>query len=183
MTIPARKTKSNDSDELTEEANHTPIPMSNSSGAKQWLQTKDWERVELRYWGKHPIPHVSDVNRKLLNTETLTLTRIKLLNLLKNTSRLARSSIFVINSNNLANLDVIKSDVDGIFKRCLEANCKIFDDTNDKCVKVVPSNINNKLKEGQVFIHINRRENIHGHIWNIVYFKDKNKATINQNKC
>ena len=77
MTILARKIKSNDSDELTEEANHTPIPMSNSSGAKQWLQTKDWERVELRYWGKHPIPHVSDVNRKLLNTETLALTRIK----------------------------------------------------------------------------------------------------------
>ena len=68
-------------------------------------------------------------------------------------------------------------------KDASKQSVRSFDDTNDKCVKVVPSNINNKLKEGQVFIHINRRENIHGHIWNIVYFKDKNKATINQNKC
>ena len=49
-------------------------------------------------------------------------------------------------------------------KDASKQSVRSFDDTNDKCVKVVPSNINNKLKEGQVFIHINRRENIHGHI-------------------
>ena len=55
---------------------------------------------------------------------------------------------------------------------------KVFD-INDKCVKAISSNKNNKLEEGQFFIHINWRENIHGLIRNIIYFKDKNKATIN----
>ena len=86
--------------------------------------------------------------------------------------------MFVINSNNLKHLDDIKSDLNGIFKRCLEAKCKIFD-INEKYVKAISSNEYNKLEEGQFFIHINQRENIHGLIRNIVYLKDKNKATIN----
>ena len=59
--------------------------------------------------------------------------------------------------------------------------------------KAISSNKNNKLQGGQVFIHINRRENIHGIIRNTVYFKEKNKATndskvmlqnhINRKKC
>ena len=89
-----------------------------------------------------------------------------------------RNFVFVITSDNLKNLDDIKSDLSGIFKRCLEAKCKIFD-INDEYVEALLSNKNNKLREGQVFIDINRRENIHGLIRNIVYFKDKNKATIN----
>ena len=59
-----------------------------------------------------------------------------------------------------------------------EGKGKIFD-MNDKCVKAISSNKNNTLAEGQFFIHINRRENIHGLIQNIIYFKHKNKARIN----
>ena len=88
--------------------------------------------------------------------------------------------MFVINCNNLKHVDDVKSDLNGIFKRCLEGRCKIFD-INDKCVKAISSSKNNRLEEGQFFIHINRRENIHGLIRNIVYFKDKNKPTINSN--
>ena len=87
--------------------------------------------------------------------------------------------MFVINSNNLKHLNDIKSDLNGIFKRCLEAKCKIFD-INDKYVKAISSNKNNKLEEGQFFIHLNqKKKNIRRLIRNIVYFKDKNKATIN----
>ena len=46
-------------------------------------------------------------------------------------------------------------------------------------MKPTSSNKNNKLEQWQFFSHINRRENIHGLIRNIVYFKNKNKATIN----
>ena len=86
--------------------------------------------------------------------------------------------MFVINSNNLKYLNDIKSDLNGIFKRCLQAKCKIFD-INDKYVKTISSNKNNKLEEGQFFIHLNQKKNIYGLMRNIVYFKDKNKATIN----
>ena len=67
-----RKDK-NDSDKLTEQANDTPIQITSSFEAKQRLQPQDWERVEIRYWGKHQIPYISDVNRKSSNTETLAL--------------------------------------------------------------------------------------------------------------
>ena len=163
---------------MTEETNDTPIQMFSSFEAKQRLQPQDWERVELRYWGKHRLPYISDVNRKLSNTETLALIRSNFETCSRIPQACRRNSVFVINSNNLKHLDDIKSDLNGIFKRCLEAKCKIFD-INEKCVKAISSNKNNKLEEGQFFIHINRRENIHGLIRNIVYFKDKNKATIN----
>ena len=45
----AKRKDKNDSDELTEEANDTPIQMFSSFEAKQRLQPQDWERVELRY--------------------------------------------------------------------------------------------------------------------------------------
>ena len=144
---------------------------------KQNRGYKDWERVELRYWGKHRLPYISDVNRKLSNTETLALIRSNFETCSRIPQACRRNSVFVINSNNLKHLDDIKSDLNGIFKRCLEAKCKIFD-INEKCVKAISSNKNNKLEEEQFFIHINRRENIHGLIRNIVCFKDKNKATI-----
>ena len=60
-----------------------------------------------------------------------------------------RNSVFVINSNNLEDLDDIKSDLNDIFKRCLEAKCKIFD-INYKYMKATSINTTNKLEEGQV---------------------------------
>ena len=63
----------NDSDELTEETNDTPIEVFSSFEAKQRLQPEDWKRVELRYWGKQRLPQISDVNRKLSSTKTLAL--------------------------------------------------------------------------------------------------------------
>ena len=163
---------------MTEETNDTPIQMFSSFEAKQRLQPQDWERVELRYWGKHRLPYISDVNRKLSNTETLALIRSNFETCSRIPQACRRNSVFVINSNNLKHLDDIKSDLNGIFKRCLEAKCKIFD-INEKYVKTISSNEYNNLEEGQFFIHIIQRENIHGLIRNIVYLKDKNKATIN----
>ena len=69
--------------------------------------------------------------------------------------------MFVINSNNLKYLNDIKSDLTGIFKRCLQAKCKIFD-INDKYVKTISSNKNNKLEEGQFFIHLNQKKTFMG---------------------
>ena len=83
---------------------------------KQWLQPQDWERVELRYWGKHRLPYISDVNRKLSNTETLSLIRANVETCSRMPQACQRSSVFVINSNDLKHLDDIKSDLTGIFK-------------------------------------------------------------------
>ena len=85
--------------------------------AKQRLQPQDWERVELRYRGKHQLPYISDVNRKLSNTETLTLIRSNVETYSRMPPASRQNSVFVTNSNNLKHLDDIKSYLNGIFKR------------------------------------------------------------------
>ena len=112
------------------------------------------------------------------NTETLALIWLNVKTCSRIPQACRQNLVFVINSNNLKLLDEIKSNWNEIFKICLEVKCKIFN-INDKCVKPTSSKKNNKLEQWQFFSHINRRENIHGLIRNIVYFKNKNKATIN----
>ena len=119
--------------------NDTPIQMSGSFEAKQRLQPRDWERVELRYWGKHRLPYISDVNRKLPKTETLALIRSNAKTCSRISQACRQNSVFVINSNKLKHLDDIKSDLNSIFKRWLKAKCKIFD-INDKYVRAILSN-------------------------------------------
>ena len=134
-----RSKKKNDSTELTEAANDTPIPMFNSFEPKHRLQTQNWEKVELRHLGKQRIPYVSDVNKKLPNTEILVLTRSNFETCSRITQACRPNYEIVINSNNLTYLNYVKSDLNGVFKRCLEEKCKIFD-VNDKCVKAISSN-------------------------------------------
>ena len=47
-----------------------------SFNAKQRLQPQDWERTELKHWGKCRLPYMSNVNKNFSNTETLTLVRL-----------------------------------------------------------------------------------------------------------
>ena len=85
--------------------------MFSSFETKQRFQSQDWERIELRYWGKHRLPYVSDVNRKLPNTETLALIwlNVKTCSRIRHACR--QNLVFVINSNNLKHLDDIKSNL------------------------------------------------------------------------
>ena len=107
---------------------------------------------------------MSDVSRKLSITEALALIRLNFETCYRIPQVCRQNSVFVSNSNNLRYFDDIKSELFGIFKRCQEAKCKIFD-INDKCVEAISSNKNNNWL-----------------IRNIVYFilkKKNNKATIN----
>ena len=85
--------------------------------AKQRLQLQDWERVELRYRGKHQLPYIRHVNRKLLNTETLAIIRSNVETFSRMPPASRQNSVFVTNSNNLEHLDDVKSYLNGIFKR------------------------------------------------------------------
>ena len=85
---------------------------------------------------------MSDVSRKLSITEALALIRLNVEACYKIPQVCQQNSVFVINSNNLRHFDDIKNDLYCIFKRCQEANCKIFD-INDKCVEAISSNENN----------------------------------------
>ena len=81
----------------------TLIQMFSSFKAKQKLQPQDWERVELGYCGKHRLPYISDINRKLSNTETLAVIRLNTETCSRIPQACRRNSVFVINSNSLKN--------------------------------------------------------------------------------
>ena len=118
----AKRSDKNGSDELTKQANDTPVPMISPFEGKQRLQPEEWERVELRYQSKYGLPCMSDVSRKLSITEALALIRLNVEACYKIPQVCQQNSVFVINSNNLRHFDDIKNDLYCIFKRCQEAN-------------------------------------------------------------
>ena len=86
-------------------------------------------------------------------------------------------SIFVISSNCLKNVEDIKSDLNGVFRLCHEVKSKRVQ-VGDTIVTVKP-NSNNEIVEGELVMKINRRENMHGLVRNIVYFVNGKKGVMN----
>ena len=87
------------------------------------------------------------------------------------------NSIFVISSNCLKNVEDIQNDLNGVFRMCHEVKSKIVQ-INDTIVTVKP-NSNKEIVGGELVMKINRRENEHGLVRNIVYFVNEKKEVLN----
>ena len=86
--------------------------------------------------------------------------------------------MFLINTKSIKNLDGIKSDS----KRHKVNRIKLEDgwNRNSECLQVkVIANKRNILDKNQIYMKINRSENSHELIRNIVYFKDKGDQVVN----
>ena len=86
--------------------------------------------------------------------------------------------LFLINTKSIKNLDGIKSDS----KRRKVNRIKLEDgwNRNSECLQVkVIANKRNILDKNQIYMKINRSENSHELIRNIVYFKDKGDQVVN----
>ena len=87
------------------------------------------------------------------------------------------NSTFVISSNCLKNVEDIKSGLNGVFQTCHELKSKRVQ-VNDTIVTVKP-NSNREIVEGELVTKINRRENEHGLVRNIVYFVNEKIEVLN----
>ena len=68
----------------------------------------------------------------------------------------------------------------GHSKKSIESNWKTVETEIGACFKVkVIANKKNKLDKNQIYMKINRSENSHGLIRNIVYFKGKDDQVVN----
>ena len=132
---------------------------------KKKMSPLDWESLGLKYWSQHNLPYLDDVKRKLSNSESLALINSSIDTCLRIPQACRRSSKFVISSDHIKNRNDIKSDLNGILKKCLESKCKTVE-LSDFPVKII-SPKKRKLNENQFYLNVNRRENIHGLIRNI----------------
>ena len=87
--------------------------------------------------------------------------------------------MFPINIKSIKDLDDFKSDLNGTFRKSIESKWKTFETEIGEClnVKVIANKIN-ILDKNQIYMKINRSENSHGLIRNIVYFKDKDDQVV-----
>ena len=122
--------------QITQDANITTSNTFNSTKKDELLNPLDWESVELKYWGQHNLPYLDDVKRKLSNSESLALINSSTDTCLRIPRACRRNAIFVINSDHIKNRNDIKSDLNGIFKKCLESKCKTVE-LSDFSVKII----------------------------------------------
>ena len=148
-----------------QDANITTSNTFNSTKKDELLSPLDWESLGLKYWGQHNFPCRDDIKRKLSNSDSLALIKSSIDTCLRIPQACRRSSKFVISSDHIKNRNDIKSDLNGILKKCLESKCKTVE-LSDFPVKII-SPKKRKLNENQFYLNVNRRENIHGLIRNI----------------
>ena len=141
------------------------------------LDPSEWLKLENKYRGQYRLPYLSDIKRKLTNSETYAIIKseVKICERVPQACR--ENSIFVISSNCLKNVEDIKSDLNGVFRLCHEVKSKRVQ-VGDTIVTVKP-NSNNEIVEGELVMKINRRENMHGLVRNIVYFVNGKKGVMN----
>ena len=96
----------------------------NSTKKDELLSPQDWESLGLKYWSQYNLPYLDDVKRKLSNSLSSALIKSSIDTCLRIPQACRRNAIFIINSEHIKNRNDIKSDLNGIFKKCLESKCK-----------------------------------------------------------
>ena len=140
----------------------------------------DWSQVELKYWGKHNLPYLDSLQKKLTNTEMFAIVKSSI----KTGSRVLhdcrRNAVFVIDTQRLNDLDDVKSNLNGTFQKSLEAKWKAVTVELKEGVSVkIISNKKEQLQENQISMKVSRSKNRHGLVRNIVYFLNKNSKVVN----
>ena len=120
------------------------------------LDPSEWLKLENKYWGQYRLPYLSDIKRKLINFETYAVMKSEV-KICERVPQICReNSIFVISSNCLKNAEDIKSDLNGVFRKCHKVKSKRVQ-VNNTIVTVKP-NSNKEIVEGELVMKINRRE-------------------------
>ena len=117
-----------------QDANITTSNTFNSTKKDELLSPLDWESLGLKYWGQHNFPCRDDIKRKLSNSDSLALIKSSIDTCLRIPQACRRNAIFVINSDHIKNRNDIKSDLNGIFNKCLESECKTVEFKNNTSI-------------------------------------------------
>ena len=128
-------------------------------------QIVNWEERDLQFFNK--IPYIRGISCKLYSNEHFSLVSSKVATPTKISQACRQNVIFLADSRKLKDVNDVKSDLNGTFRKCYEVKCKIFDIIEKKVV----SNEKRKLSEHELRIRVHRTENIYGLIRSFVFLE------------
>ena len=142
--------------------------------AEEKSKLSHWNDFEQKHWGKHRLPYIPDMRNKLANSEMLAIAHSNVEICSRVPQACRKNAVFLINAKNTKDLDDGKSDLNGTFRKSIESKWNAAETEIGEYLKVIAIASNrNILDKNQIDMKINRSENSHELIRNIVYFKDK----------
>ena len=140
----------------------------------------DWNECELNFLGKHRLPYIDSIERKMINTEILALIKSNVSTCSRVPQACRRNAVFVVSTEYMKDLNDVKRDLNESFQKSLESKWKTVEFESGQSVSVtVISNKKQQLTENQILMKVNRSENKQSLVRNIVYFLNKYNQVIN----
>ena len=83
-----------------------------------------WNDLEQKHWGKHRLPYIPDMRNKLTNSEMLAIvySNVEIYSRVPQACR--KGAVFLINTKRIKDLNEVKSDLNGTFRKSIESKWK-----------------------------------------------------------
>ena len=95
-------------------------------------QIVNWEERDLQFFNR--IPYIIGISRKLFNNEYFSLVSSNVATATKIPQARRQNAIFLVDTSKLKDVNDVKSDLNGAFRKCDEVKYKIFDILERKVV-------------------------------------------------
>lgn len=158
------------------------IEVAKSCWMTDFSNPANWKEREQSKWGPYGLPYISTQDSKLKFSEQLAVIKARLPKAVRIPQGCRRNAIFIIDSQNVKHLSDIQSDLNGVFKKCLEIKRYVVDvsrsATGSQNVKVHRGK--KELGPGQLYLQVNRKQNEFGLTRDISYLLD-NEGKVFEN--
>lgn len=142
---------------------------------------ENWYQEEQSKFGPHNLPYFANRDSKLSFAEQLALVKVNLPKATRTPQGCKRNAIFVVDSSRLGHPDDVQSDLNGVYKKCLEVKSHVVEITEGctgkqsvkvKARKKIP------LIDNQWYLRVNRKVNEFGLARNISYFTNQSDEIL-----
>ena len=166
------------SDKGTEET----VEVTKSCWRTDFSNPDNWKKSEQSKWGPYGLPYISTQGSKLKFSEQLAVIKAHLPKATRIPQGCRRNAIFIIDSQHVKHLNDIQSDLNGVFKKCLEIKRYVVDvsrnATGSQNMKVHREK--KELGPEQLYLQVNRKQNTFGLTRDISYLLD-NEGRVFEN--
>ena len=133
-----------------------------------------WANIQSEAWGPNSLPYISTFKRKLTHAEAYDIAESSCQKAKRVPQVCRRNAIFVVDAKDLASPDDVRSDMNGVFRSCLEIKNFTVEvaRVNGEAKVSIISRKKIPLSNGQMYMRVHRTENDAGLVRNIVYFQD-----------
>ena len=159
-----------------------PLSINSSNEAAEeniWMtdfsHPENWKRSDQSKWGPHGLPYFATQDNKLKFSEQLAVIKARLPKATRIPQGCRRNAIFIIDRQHVKHPSDIQSDLNGVFKKCLQVKRYVVDvsrsATGSQIVKVHRGK--KELGPDQLYLQVHRKQNEFGLTRDISYLIDK----------